>query len=80
MDPLTKGEYPITMQTMVGDRLPKFTKQQSKMVKGSFDFIGLNYYTSRFARDFSIPNRVHESYNTDSLTNQTGTLKIILDP
>ncbi|OAY73434.1 Beta-glucosidase 24 [Ananas comosus] len=71
MDPLTKGEYPITMQTMVGDRLPKFTKQQSKMVKGSFDFIGLNYYTSRFARDFSIPNRVHESYNTDSLTNQT---------
>ncbi|XP_073010429.1 beta-glucosidase 24-like [Typha latifolia] len=71
MDPLTKGDYPTNMRTIVGDRLPKFTKQQSKMVKGSFDFIGLNYYTARYVHALPISNRVNKSYNTDSLTNKT---------
>jgi beta-glucosidase len=29
--------------------LPKFTKEQSEMLKGSYDFIGLNQYTAKFA-------------------------------
>ncbi|KAJ6694685.1 GLYCOSYL HYDROLASE [Salix koriyanagi] len=49
MDPLTRGDYPHTMRSLVGDRLPKFSQQQSQMIKGSFDFIGLNYYTSNYA-------------------------------
>ncbi|RYG68822.1 glycosyl hydrolase family protein [archaeon] len=44
MDPFTKGEYPERMQKIVGDRLPKFTDQQKAMVKGSLDFVALNYY------------------------------------
>ncbi|GLJ16657.1 hypothetical protein SUGI_0285900 [Cryptomeria japonica] len=46
MDPLTRGKYPNTMQALVGDRLPHFTKAQSRLVKDSFDFIDLNYYTT----------------------------------
>ncbi|CAN1359020.1 Beta-glucosidase 12 [Linum perenne] len=49
MEPLSKGEYPLSMTSLVGKRLPKFTKQQSKMLKGSFDFIGINYYTANYA-------------------------------
>ena len=30
------------------DRLPKFTDEESKLVKGSFDFLGLNHYTSKY--------------------------------
>ncbi|KAK4397543.1 Beta-glucosidase 12 [Sesamum angolense] len=49
IDPLVHGEYPGIMQSLVGNRLPKFTKEQSAMLKGSFDFLGLNYYTGNYA-------------------------------
>ncbi|WCJ42034.1 beta glucosidase 43 [Euphorbia peplus] len=44
--PLVYGEYPRTMKEIVGERLPKFTKEEVKMVKGSIDFVGINQYTS----------------------------------
>jgi beta-glucosidase/6-phospho-beta-glucosidase/beta-galactosidase len=72
MEPLTKGDYPISMRTLVGNRLPRFTKEQSKAINGSFDFIGLNYYTARYAQNVKHNIIGNISYNTDSLTNQTG--------
>ncbi|KAL5566560.1 hypothetical protein UlMin_029724 [Ulmus minor] len=51
MEPITYGDYPRTMRVLVGDRLPKFTKKESELLKGSFDFLGLNYYTANYARD-----------------------------
>ncbi|KAL6494911.1 Beta-glucosidase 44 [Orobanche gracilis] len=51
MHPLVYGEYPKTMQNIVGTRLPKFTKEEVKMVKGSFDFVGINQYTAYYAYD-----------------------------
>ncbi|KAF3449148.1 hypothetical protein FNV43_RR09876 [Rhamnella rubrinervis] len=38
MDPLTNGDYPYSMRSLVGERLPEFSKEDSKLVKGSFDF------------------------------------------
>ncbi|KAL0346467.1 UNVERIFIED_CONTAM: Beta-glucosidase 12 [Sesamum calycinum] len=49
MNPLVYGEYPKIMQFLVGNRLPNFTKEQAAMVKGSFDYVGLNYYTGNYA-------------------------------
>ncbi|KNA15504.1 hypothetical protein SOVF_097730 [Spinacia oleracea] len=46
MHPLTYGDYPSIMKKNAGYRLPTFTKNQSDLVKGSFDFIGANYYTA----------------------------------
>ena len=51
LHPLTYGEYPRTMQEMVGNRLPKFTEDQVKIVKGSYDFIGINQYTTVYISD-----------------------------
>ncbi|KAK6153986.1 hypothetical protein DH2020_013625 [Rehmannia glutinosa] len=51
MHPLVYGEYPKTMQNIVGKRLPKFTKEEVKMVKGSFDFVGINQYTAYYMYD-----------------------------
>lgn len=48
LHPLVYGEYPKTMQEIVHDRLPKFTKREVKIVKGGFDFIGVNHYTSYY--------------------------------
>ncbi|KAJ0258538.1 Beta-glucosidase 15 [Hirschfeldia incana] len=51
MEPLVTGKYPLDMVNKVGGRLPTFTEQQSKMLKGSYDFIGINYYSSSYAMD-----------------------------
>lgn len=78
MDPLTKGDYPLSMRTLVGTRLPRFTKEQSKAIYGSFDFIGLNYYTARYVQNIKLSNNGNKSYNTDSHTNQAGDYVILL--
>ncbi|KAJ0258536.1 hypothetical protein HA466_0073070 [Hirschfeldia incana] len=52
LEPLVTGKYPMDMVNNVkGGRLPTFTAQQSKMLKGSSDFIGINYYSSAYAKD-----------------------------
>ncbi|KAJ0037374.1 hypothetical protein Pint_24091 [Pistacia integerrima] len=71
MDPLVYGDYPFTMRTLVGQRLPEFTKEQSKTIKGSLDFIGLNYYTSNYAVNDPVANPVNFSYSKDSLVKYT---------
>ncbi|XP_060967934.1 beta-glucosidase 24-like [Cannabis sativa] len=48
VEPLVFGEYPLTMRTIVEERLPTFTSKDKNLVKGSVDFIGLNYYTSKY--------------------------------
>lgn len=51
LHPLVYGEYPKTMQNIVGNRLPKFTTEEIKMVKGSVDYVGINHYTTFYAYD-----------------------------
>nr|AAA93234.2 amygdalin hydrolase isoform AH I precursor [Prunus serotina] len=75
MDPLTNGNYPHLMRSIVGERLPNFTEEQSKLLKGSFDFIGLNYYTTRYASNAPKITSVHASYITDPQVNATAELK-----
>ncbi|CAN7029101.1 unnamed protein product, partial [Brassica rapa subsp. trilocularis] len=65
LDPLVYGEYPTIMRELVGDRLPKFTPQESDLVKGSLDFLGLNYYVTQYASDASPPPQTHPSVLTD---------------
>jgi beta-glucosidase len=48
-DPIFFGKYPQSMINLIGnERLPKFTDEQSKLLKGSIDFLGLNHYTSKY--------------------------------
>jgi beta-glucosidase len=45
-DPVYLGDYPETMRSRLGDRLPTFTDQDAEELKGSADFFGLNHYTT----------------------------------
>ncbi|KAL6139458.1 hypothetical protein ACLB2K_057762 [Fragaria x ananassa] len=54
MEPLVYGDYPFIMKALVKDGLPNFTDEQKELVKGSYDYIGVNYYTSRFAAPIAI--------------------------
>ncbi|XP_027357326.1 beta-glucosidase 12-like [Abrus precatorius] len=67
LDPLTIGDYPNSMRSLVGSRLPKFSKNQARLVRGSFDFVGLNYYTSNYATDAPELSEAMPCYLTDSL-------------
>ncbi|KAK3150857.1 hypothetical protein QOZ80_3AG0238660 [Eleusine coracana subsp. coracana] len=49
-DPFFFGDYPTTMRTRVGDRLPKFTADEATLVKGALDFVGINHYTTYYTR------------------------------
>lgn len=56
------GDYPKVMKDNIGDRLPKFTPQEIALNKGSFDFFGLNHYTTVLAeptkKEFGFPGDV----------------------
>jgi beta-glucosidase len=49
-DPIAYGEYPRIMREFVGDRLPKFTDDERAQLIGSYDFWGLNHYSTRYVR------------------------------
>ncbi|KAK7835061.1 beta-glucosidase 11 [Quercus suber] len=51
--PLVYGDYPDVMKKNLGSRLPAFTNFESNLVKGSFDFLGLNYYAMLYIKDDS---------------------------
>lgn len=47
------GDYPDVMRKNVGSRLPTFTTLESNQVKGSLDFVGVNYYNTLYVKDNS---------------------------
>ncbi|KAL6010914.1 Beta-glucosidase 44 [Asimina triloba] len=49
--PIIYGEYPKSMQQIVKERLPKFTEEEVKIVKGSIDYVGINQYTTYYMYD-----------------------------
>nr|GMC84553.1 beta-glucosidase 12-like [Ipomoea batatas] len=66
LNPLVYGEYPSTMRSLVGKRLPEFTADQAAMLRGSFDFLGVNYYTAKYVAHATSVNNVNVSSSTDA--------------
>ncbi|GMP41911.1 hypothetical protein CsSME_00011844 [Camellia sinensis var. sinensis] len=66
LHPMTYGDYPKIMKSFVGYRLPKFTELESQILKNSYDFLGINYYTSFYAADAVFFNISKLSVTTDN--------------
>ncbi|XP_019166356.1 PREDICTED: beta-glucosidase 40-like [Ipomoea nil] len=49
LEPVMTGEYPRSVISRVGDRLPKFSAAESALLKGSYDYLGVNHYTTWYA-------------------------------
>ncbi|KAJ9174477.1 hypothetical protein P3X46_013115 [Hevea brasiliensis] len=71
MDPITYGQYPRTVQDLVADRLLNFTVKESQLLKGSYDFLGLQYYTSYYAKPNGSIDPDHIRYKTDNRITET---------
>ncbi|XP_037495946.1 beta-glucosidase 12 [Jatropha curcas] len=79
MDPVTYGDYPHTLRSLVGNRLPKFTEKQSEMLKGSIDFLGLNYYTANYAAYVPFSNAINASYSGSILSSRGDFQSVLRD-
>ncbi|KAG6607834.1 putative beta-glucosidase 41, partial [Cucurbita argyrosperma subsp. sororia] len=68
LDPIFFGKYPLSMRRLVGERLPKISGVTSKFLTGTLDFVGLNHYTSLYARNDRIGIRklIFNDASTDS--------------
>jgi beta-glucosidase len=62
------------MRKLVGNRLPNFTKKEKHLIKGSADFIAINYYSSQFARYESNRTKINGFDNFDTLATSEGNL------
>jgi len=62
---LINGYYPQIMQDLVKERLPRFTPEQAKLVKGSADYIGINQYTASYMKGQKLLQQTPTSYSDD---------------
>nr|VDD58103.1 unnamed protein product [Brassica oleracea] len=46
LKPVVFGDYPDEMKRILGSRLPVFSNEESELVKGSSDFLGIIHYTT----------------------------------
>ncbi|KAJ4956836.1 hypothetical protein NE237_013619 [Protea cynaroides] len=51
LDPIIFGDYPPEMRQILGPRLPIFSLDDKEKLKSKLDFIGINHYTTLYARD-----------------------------
>ncbi|KAF7822748.1 beta-glucosidase 18-like protein [Senna tora] len=51
LDPLVFGEYPTEMRHILGNQLPSFSDKEKSLIKGSLDFLGINHYSTLYAKD-----------------------------
>lgn len=71
----SKGNYPQVMIDRIDknsrhegrpySRLPTFSKRWIEKMRGSADFLGLNYYTSRYVEILAQPSGPNPSYARD---------------
>jgi beta-glucosidase len=54
------------MKKNAGSRIPSFTKKESNLVKGSIDFLGINFYFSFYVKNSpSIQHNEDRDYMAD---------------
>ncbi|KAH7518232.1 hypothetical protein FEM48_Zijuj09G0149600 [Ziziphus jujuba var. spinosa] len=70
VEPLVYGDYPKIMRELVKERLPEFSENEKSLLKGSFDFIGMNYYVSSYAQNMKEPPSGILHHSVDSLANE----------
>lgn len=76
-----KGNYPAIMITQIASnsiregrtwsRLPIFSQKWIELIQGSADFLGLNYYTSRYVEQLKEPMGQKPSIYRDMMMNFT---------
>jgi beta-glucosidase len=51
LDPIIYGDYPPEMRQLLGSKLPTFSPEERRKLGYKLDFIGINHYTTLYAKD-----------------------------
>ena len=70
--PLVYGQYPKEMLEGTTSRVEAFTPEESKRLRGSLDYVGINYYGAFFSTPLTNVNSSQISYHSDMRVNWTG--------
>ena len=65
LEPVVRGDYPFSMRALARDRVPHFKEEEQEKLVGSYDIIGINYYTSKFSKHIDISPNYLPVFNTD---------------
>jgi len=65
VEPVVRGDYPFSMRSLARERLPFFTDKEQEKLVGSYDMMGINYYTSKFSKHIDISPNYLPVFNTD---------------
>jgi beta-glucosidase len=72
-DPLVFGDYPASMKERLGGRLPTFSVEETALLKGSADFLGLNHYSTQFVSSQSPrENAIDKMAGNGGMTDDVG--------
>ncbi|KAL8505929.1 hypothetical protein ACS0TY_016960 [Phlomoides rotata] len=72
LDPLIFGDYPPEMRKYHGSELPRFSSEETELLRESIDFIGINHYGSLYAKDC-----IHSSCSCNSSSCSKGSDRAI---
>lgn len=72
LDPLVFGDYPPEMRKYHGSELPRFSSEETELLKESIDFIGINHYGTLYAKDC-----IHSSCSCNSTSCNKGSDRAI---
>lgn len=67
-DPIYFGHYPYQMVRRVGSRLPSFSPEEARLVKGSTDFLGLNHYSASYMQSCGARNSEQCTEDQDTVS------------
>ena len=51
LQPVLTGDYPKVMRETLGERLPRFSAEEAKLLAGSIDVLTLNHYSTHLVRE-----------------------------
>ena len=60
------------MRQILGPNLPTFTSEEKNLLKAKLDFIGINQYTTTYAKDCIYSSCPIDLYNGNALVSTTG--------
>lgn len=80
MGPLVFGDYPQSMKERVKDRLPIFSAEEKVLLNGSLGSVGINYYTSTYAKHKAPPPGEALRYSFDQWAETIGKISCSLEP
>eukprot|EP00879_Flechtneria_rotunda_P008056 GHRR01008439.1.p1 GENE.GHRR01008439.1~~GHRR01008439.1.p1 ORF type:complete len:521 (+),score=119.18 GHRR01008439.1:997-2559(+) len=69
-DPLYFGDYPASLKACYQKILPSFTLEEQQLLRGTADFLGINFYTAKYAAGnpndtCSVEPREQDQYGRD---------------